>query len=29
LKKNGGSGVVRELLEEILNVDVVKILYTN
>jgi|TARA_B100001971_G_scaffold130035_1_gene120069 YrbI family 3-deoxy-D-manno-octulosonate 8-phosphate phosphatase len=29
LNNNGGSGVVRELLEEILNVDVVKILYTN
>jgi len=29
LKKNGGSGVVRELLEEILKVDIVKILYTN
>ena len=29
LKKKGGSGIVRELLEEILNVDVIEILYSS
>ncbi len=29
LNTNGGMGIVRELLEEIFNVDVVKIIYTN
>ena len=29
LKKKGGSGIVRELLEDILNVDVIEILYSS
>ncbi len=28
LKSKGGSGVVRELLESVLNVDIVKVLYS-
>ncbi len=28
LKSNGGSGVVRELLEQVMDIDIIKIMYT-